>query len=374
MFNIPIKHPGDLMPGASTKDLYLGLSILFAYVFLDGDTCRSFKLRASAKKATEKLKNLVRTVVLAVAIGEELHLNKLFDASSSERFLADYGRHMIQRLLKGGGKKVDEVVAEILPTAAASVATQAQAMAQMLDVYLQPEHMRHWPEIRRCAYSHDLEDFNTLQKYALEGCRLAPAAYGTVRIAAEGGTLQDGATTIKYKKGDMIYTDFVRAGRDEQTFPNPDQVDITRDLGLYIHQGIGPHACIGRAITQVSLAVQLGLFAKLKNLKRMPGQAGQLKYSTHLPGGAPETIRVYMTEDWSSRWPFPTSKHLLHSFPSLSMPQNTDDIFCFFPAMKVQHNGFCKTIEEHEAAPAQSDMRMTDSGIGLPEIRMNGHF
>jgi len=322
MFHIPIKHAGDLLPGASTKDLYLGLSILFAYVFLDGDTCSSFKLRANAKKATEKLKKLVRAIVLAVKIGEEFHLSKLFDASSSGRFLSDYGREMIERLLKGG-KKVDEVVAEILPTAAASVATQAQAMAQMLDVYLQPEHMRHWPEIRRCAYSQDPVDFNTLQKYALEGCRLAPAAYGTMRNAAEGGTLHDGATAIKYKKGDTLYTDFVCAGRDEQTFPNADQVDITRDLNLYIHHGTGPHACIGRAITQVSMAVQLGLFAKLKNLQRLPGQAGHLKYSSPLPGGAPETIRVYMTEDWSSRWPFPTSKPLLSLFlfPLYPWPQ-----------------------------------------------------
>lgn len=313
MFQIPIKDSGDFLLGASTKDLYLGLAILFAYVFLDGDTARSFKLRAGAKQATERLRKLVRLVVQAVALGDHLHLNKLFDASSSGKLLSGYGKHMIERLLSGG-KKVDEVVAEILPTAAASVATQAQAMAQMLDVYLQPEHMRHWPDIRRCAYSTDSEDFNTLQKYALEGCRLAPAAYGTVRHAAEGGSIQDGKTTIKYKKGDLVYTDFVSAGLDERTFPNANEVDITRDLHLYIHHGIGPHACIGRAITQVSLAVQLGLFAKLKNLQRVPGQAGKLKYATHMPGGTPDTIRVYMKEDWSSHWPFPTSKPLVPFF------------------------------------------------------------
>jgi hypothetical protein len=370
MFHLPIKHAGDILPGASTKNLYLGLSILFAYVFLDGDTCRSFKLRASAVEATEKLKKLVRAMVLAVKIGEEFHLNKLIDASSSGRYLSDYGRQMIERLLNGG-KKVDEVVAEILPTAAASVATQAQAMSQMLDVYLQPEYMEHWPEIRRCAYSEDPEDFNTLKKYALEGCRLAPAAYGTVRVAAEGGTLQDGASAINYKKGDLIYTDFVRAGRDEMTFPNADKVDITRDPSLYIHHGIGPHACLGRAITQVSLAVQLGLFAKLKNLERVPGQAGHLKYSTHLPGGTPETIRVYMTEDWSSRWPFPTSKSPPPGPPIIyGIRQNTDDV-CFAVAMKVQHKGFCKTIEEYEAGPVSRAMSMADSAV---EIRMNGHF
>ncbi len=313
MFHIPIKDPGDILLGASTKDLYLGLAILFAYVFLDGDTTKSFSLRTNAKKATQKLKKLVRLVVEAITIGENLHLNKLFDMGSNGKLLSDYGTNMIERLIRGG-KPVDDVVAEILPTAAAAVATQAQAMSQMLDIYLQPEHAKHWPNIRGCAYSDNPEDFEKLKKYALEACRLAPAAFGLFRDAAAGGTIQDDKKIIRYEKGDKIYTDFVSAGRDEKVFlKNANEIDITRDPSLYIHHGIGPHACIGRKITEVSLAVQLKLFAKLKNLQRVPGLAGKLKHTTHFPGN-PEGIRVYMTEDWSSWWPFPTSKFFLSPF------------------------------------------------------------
>lgn len=310
MFHLPVDDPEHLLPGASTKGLYLGFAALFAYVFLDGDTARSFKLRANAKKATKELRRLVRKVVQTVALGEHLHVNRLFDSSSSGRLLSDYGIQMIERLLSRR-KRVDEVVAEILPTAAGAVATQAQAMAQMLDVYLEPDNMKHWPEIRRCAYSNDPDDFETLQKYALEACRLAPSAFGLLRTAAEEGTIQDDNRPISYKQGDMIYTDFVAAGRDEKTFgENANEIDVSRELSDYIHQGHGPHACIGRNISQASLAVQLGLFAKLKNLQRVPGQAGKLKYTTELPHGNPGSIRVFMTEDWSSWWPFPTSKTL----------------------------------------------------------------
>lgn len=307
MFLIPIKDGGDFSVGATTKDLYLGLAVLFAYVFLDADTTKSLKLRVSAKKATQKLKKLIRLVVEAVAIGEHLHINKLLDMSSSGKLLSDYGRRMIERLIRGG-KSVDEVVAEIIPTAAASLPLQAQAMVQILDLYMKPEHMHHWPEIRRCAYSEDPEDFKTLQKYALEGCRLAPAAFGLLRIAAEGGTIQDDKRSVMYNRGDVLYTDFVSAGRDKEAFGrNANEIDVTHDLGRYLHHGMGPHACIGRSITEISLAVQLGLFAKLKNLRRVPGQAGELKYTTNVPGGNPGAVRVYMTEDWSSWWPFPTS-------------------------------------------------------------------
>jgi hypothetical protein len=371
MFSLPIKDSGDFSLGASTKDLYLGLAVLFAYVFLDGDTAKSFKLRAGAKTATQKLSKLVRIVVEAVAFGKHLHLNKFLDRTSSGKLLAGYGRHMIERLIQHGSN-VDEVVAEIIPTAAASVATQAQAMAQMLDVYLQEDYTKHWADIRRCAYSNDHKDFDTLQKYALEACRLAPAAFGLLRTAAEEGTIQDGNKTVEYRTGDLIYTDFVSAGRDEKKFSkNAREIDVGRPLSQYIHQGMGEHACIGRRITQVSLAVQLGLFAQLKNLRRVPGQAGKLKYTTNLPGGNPGSIRVYMTEDWSSWWPFPTSKFLIVYIPDIGRALTS-----FFTAMKVLHNGFCKTLADHEPELIQRNGRCrSDSGVGLvPEIRTNGHL
>jgi cytochrome P450 len=328
LFQIPIKDSRNFLVGTSTKDLYLGLSIVFAYVFLDGDPAKSFKLRANAMTAQQKLSKLVRRVVEAVAFGEHLHLNRIFDRGSSGKLLSDYGNHLIERLIHRG-QKVDDVVAEIIPTAAAAVATQAQAMTHMLDVYLQEEHMHHWADIRRCAYSDDRADFERLQKYALEACRLAPAAFGVLRNAAEGGTIRDGETTIKYEKGDLLYTDFVSAGRDKTIFSmNADQVDVdtNRDPSQYIHQGMGPHACLGRRITDLSLAVQLGLFAKLKNLRRVSGRAGQLKYTTDTPGGNLGEIRLYMTEDYSSWWPFPTSKFCRPQFRSVGV--SSADVSC----------------------------------------------
>jgi hypothetical protein len=368
MFHLPIKDSGDPLIGTSTKDLYLGLAVIFAYVFLDGDTTKSFKLRASAKAATEKLSKLIRVVVEAVAFGKHLHLHKIFDMGSSVRLLSVYGRHMIERLIRAG-KTVEEVVAEIIPTAAGSVATQAQAMAQMLDVYLKEEHMHHWADIRRCAYSDDPEDFMTLQKYALEACRLEPAVFGVMRISVGTESIRDGKDLLEYSTGDSIYTDFVAAGRDQAVFgKNADQIDVTRDMNSYLHHGSGPHSCIGRAITQVSLAVQLGLFAKLKNLKRVPGQAGNLKYTTKLADRNLGSVRAYMTEDWSSWWPFPTSK-----LPFLLPLLGISLVLIFLAlAMKVQHEGFCKTMAEHDSEPVRRNATRGPDTESVCSIRSVG--
>ena len=81
----------------------------------------------------------------------------------------------------------------------------------------------------------------------------------------------------------------VGANREEEFFPNPNEVDITRPLDVYIHYGLGPHACLGRDASRVALTAMLKTVGKLDNLRRAPGPQGQLKKIPR-PGG----FHVYM--------------------------------------------------------------------------------
>ncbi|KIW60956.1 hypothetical protein PV05_01130 [Exophiala xenobiotica] len=319
LFHLPLKKHGDLNPAAVEVDqLYLALSVLFAYVFLDGDTASSFKLRAGAKTATDQLAKLVKLVCEAVQVGGFFHLGELFPMGQAGQLLEDYGIRLLKRLLEGG-KSVDEVVWEIIPTAAAAVATQAQHFTQMLDVYLQDEYGEHWPEIQRCAWSESPEDFEKLKGYALEANRLSPAAFGLLRKAAVDKTVDDNGTKVQIKAGDQIYTDFITVGLDEKVFPNPKKIDPTRERSLYIHHGWGPHSCLGRPIAEIAMAAQLKVFAKLKNLRRAPGPQGQLKKTIPVPNPTssdpkpnPASVAAFMLEDWSSWYPFPTTLKVHH--------------------------------------------------------------
>jgi cytochrome P450 len=95
----------------------------------------------------------------------------------------------------------------------------------------------------------------------------------------------------------------VTACVDPDVFPNPYEIDLTRPEDLYIQYGYGPHSCVGAPIVITALASMLRVFGRLENLRRAPGPAGEMK-SIMLH----DTFRTYMTEDWSSWWPFPTSK------------------------------------------------------------------
>ncbi|KAK9241973.1 hypothetical protein V1506DRAFT_549035 [Lipomyces tetrasporus] len=51
------------------------------------------------------------------------------------------------------------------------------------------------------------------------------------------------------------------------------------------------------------MAAQLKVFGKLENMRRAPGGQGFMKYK--IANGA---LRMYMKEDWSYWWSYPSSK------------------------------------------------------------------
>ena len=315
MFHLPLKAPGDLNPiGVTVDQLYLAMSVMFAYVFLDLDTARSFKLRLGAKSSGDAIAKLVKIVCEAVKADSYLHVSDLFRMGRAGKLLGEFGTRLLRRLFEGG-KSVDEVVWTIIPTCAAAIATQAQHFAQMLDLYLSDEYREHWPAIQACAWSEKAEDFEKLKSYALEANRLAPAAYGLLRKSRVSTTIDDGGKKVSVEADDALYTDFFSAGLDEKVFKKPEEINIKRDRGLYVHHGYGQHACLGRPIVEVAMAAQLKVFAKLKNLQRAPGLQGVMKKSSPAanpvssdPQPNPGRIDVFMKEDWSDWWPFPTSK------------------------------------------------------------------
>jgi hypothetical protein len=285
-------------------------------VFLDLDAARSFKLRLGAKSSGDQIAKLVKIVCEAVKADSYLHVSDLFRMGRAGKLLGDFGTRLLRRLFEDG-KSVDEVVWTIIPTCAASIATQAQHFAQMLDLYLSDEYKKHWPDIQACAWSEKVEDFEKLKGYALEAHRLAPAAYGLLRKSRVNATIDDAGKKVSVKADDQLYTDFFSAGLDPKVFKNPKEININRDRSLYLHHGYGQHMCLGRPIVEVAMAAQLKVFAKLKNLRRAPGLQGQMKKTnppanpvSSDPQPTPGRIDVFMKEDWSDWWPFPTSKSL----------------------------------------------------------------
>ena len=106
------------------------------------------------------------------------------------------------------------------------------------------------------------------------------------------------------KEGDTIFTDFVTAGTDSSKFPDPLEIKLDRPDEDYIHHGWGPHSCLGRPIVTTAAASMLRVFARLGNLRRAPGDAGEMR--NKIVGGA---FKVFLLPDGSDWGSFPCSEY-----------------------------------------------------------------
>ena len=135
----------------------------------------------------------------------------------------------------------------------------------------------------------------------MEGSRIR-ATVGLYRKAETDTKIEDGERTVHVKAGEKVLCNLVTACKDPKEFPEPEKVILDRPLDSYIHFGWGAHMCLGYGASKLALTTMLKTVGKLDNLRRAPGNQGQIK---KVPG--PGGITMYTTADQSSLFPFPTT-------------------------------------------------------------------
>lgn len=110
------------------------LAVLFVGIFFDLDPAKSFPLRTAAKAVTQQLGKLVETNVNSVNLTG--WISGIVDGLRTEHnALADYGVHMVRRLLDSGMSVSEATWSQIVPTAGAMVANQAEVVWFQMSIW-----------------------------------------------------------------------------------------------------------------------------------------------------------------------------------------------------------------------------------------------
>ncbi|GMG09741.1 unnamed protein product [Aspergillus oryzae] len=271
-------------------------------IFFDVDKTKSFSLHHAARAVAEQLGHSVENHVKSINSPSFLS-GIIGNRRNDHNALKEYGDQLIKKLLESGLGVSDVTYSQVLPAAVAMVHNQAQ----MED-------------------SKDSED--KLMRYCLEGFRLN-GTFGSYREAQTDLSMTEETGNVNIKRGDRVFVGAVsassrltlsnnarscgmaniqqvKANRDPQVFPDPNEVHLDRPLESYIQYGLGPHTGLGKETTLLALTSMLRVVGGLDNLRRAPGPQGELK-KIHREGG----YYVYLREDWGSYSPFPTSKSSL---------------------------------------------------------------
>lgn len=127
VFSLPLKTEDSPHGVYSEQEMYMVLAVIFTCIFFDLDPAKSFPLRMAAKAVTQQLGKLVEANVKMVnATG---FIAGIVDGMHQDHSpLTDYGVHMVRRLLESGMSTSEITWSQIVPTAGAMVANQAQVV------------------------------------------------------------------------------------------------------------------------------------------------------------------------------------------------------------------------------------------------------
>jgi len=213
----------------------------------------------------------------------------------------------LQRLLNEApaNTTVDDLTYNVFGLIVASVANWAMAATHVINFYLDDERAEQKKHIERLAMDRSAEAAELLAGYAREALRFDPQAPGIFRDTAEDVVVGEGHEhpPVSIKKGERIFVSLAKANMDPDVFENPHAIDPCRPREAYATFGRGEHSCLGSMFTEQTIpAVMRAIFSK-RNVRRAPGQSGQLNRFRH---------NLYGTESWM----YMSAKGAISAFPA----------------------------------------------------------
>ncbi len=161
-------------------------------------------------------------------------------ASPEEDLVSD----LIQAQSENERLSEDDVVLFVTALIAAGSETTALAAARLVHILL--EHPHEMQRLRRdpSLVSRSIDE---LIRFGLGG----PA--GTLRYAVRDFSLRG----RRIRRGQMIMLSFAGANRDPSVYPDPDRLDLDREVRDLLSFGHGPHYCLGANLARVELSCML---------------------------------------------------------------------------------------------------------------------
>jgi cytochrome P450/glutathione S-transferase len=132
------------------------------------------------------------------------------------------------------------------------------------------------PEILKGAIKVAQErDMKKMYGYVSEALRFNPAQPGVIRYSETEQVLKGkGDKTYTIPAKTKVFALTAAAMFDPEAFPDPKTFNPERD-GVYMNYGYGLHECYGKYINSVTIPELVAAVLRLKNVRRVPGRAGQ---------------------------------------------------------------------------------------------------
>ncbi|CAA7270854.1 unnamed protein product [Cyclocybe aegerita] len=244
------------------------------YVYLNYDPVDDWKLQGCSQEASKEILEMLQPHLDHVASTFR------FSISDAHNHMGIGGKnsHMfLKKLWHKLGKNYTrtEFTAQVFAAVIPTVALYSQAVAHIVDFYLDQDKQVAREEILRLAALMEKEKdaCSKIMGYAYEALRLNPPIAGVYRTAAQDAIL---GSAVEVKAGNNVFASISNANQDSSVFgPEPAHADYLRaasNPGLASF--IGETGLLTSEFFQSTVPGVLAAIFKLKDLQRGPGLSG----------------------------------------------------------------------------------------------------
>ncbi len=197
------------------------LMVLFTCVFEDVSPEDGWVLRTTgvSKVVNNLIEQNIAEISPRTATSAVGYLQGVF-SSLKDKLCATVGApttkecHPFLSHLAASGRPMDVLVACVVGLAVGSLANVSQALAQIIDLYLQPQYAADFEMLKQACRAGNTE---RVRGYVREGMRLAPQFTGLLRMVAgapgEQTIIEQGSgEKVVVQTGDLIFASFKHAG------------------------------------------------------------------------------------------------------------------------------------------------------------------
>ncbi|KAF7982555.1 hypothetical protein HWV62_27534 [Athelia sp. TMB] len=256
---IPLKTKANPGGAYTESELFDILAGIYGYIFLESDPGKQMVLGETVKKDTETLLGHIK----AHLTGQ----TGILGALTSVLHKKTEHSELLKRLT-GLGLSNDQLANSILALMVGATVETTIILTNALDVLLGYEKEA---EIRS-LFTNPAKNAAQIQGFVYETIRLEPPFKGVFRTADKNTTI----SSLVIQKGDRLFLDLANANKEETVFPNASSIDNTRAPKERYLIAEGTFSTLGSELATKIIASVLGTVVTLPNLRRGPGQSGQL--------------------------------------------------------------------------------------------------
>lgn len=258
---IPLKTKTDPSGAYTESELFDVLAGIYGYIFLESDPGKQMVLGETVKKNTETLLGHIKAHLsgqsgILSTLTSVLHKPKKTEHSE------------VLKRLTALGLSHDQLANSILALMVGATAETTIILTNALDMLLGSEKEA---EIRG-LFANSTKNAAQIQGFVYEAIRLEPPFNGVFRAADKNVTI----SSLVIQKGDRLFLDLANANKEESVFPNASAIDNTRAPKERYLIAEGTFSTLGSELATKIIASVLGAVVTLPNLRRGPGQSGQL--------------------------------------------------------------------------------------------------